>query len=101
MGDCVSIEGAGSSAQFVENGQRVGRRLLHDGLGLLHFHEERAFVFHDSVVGSDAGEDAVDEGEAAGVSGNEATDLGEDDGNSGLTEEGGLATHVGASDEMD
>ena len=70
-------------------------------MGFGQFDEEGGLGCEDIVVGAEARHDAVDGGEAGGAGGDVAADLGHDDGDAGLAEDGRFAGGVGSCEEGD
>ena len=98
MGDRVTVKGGGASAKLVEDCQRpVGRELDHV-LGLLHLNEEGTLSLQDSVGCSETGEDPVDWRESEGLTRNKAANLRHDGGQTVLSEDRRLSTHIWARD---
>src|ERR1700741_2894453 len=74
---------------------------MKEGGDFAHFYEEGGAAAGEIITGTDAGEDAVGDGELGLVGGNEAAHLSHQDDERGLAKIGGLAAHVGAGDQKE
>src|SRR5258708_6131832 len=99
-GDGEAVKGGGAAADFVEQDEAGRRGVVEDGGDLGHFYEKRRAATGEIVAGADAREDAVNDGQFGLARWHEAADLRHQDDERGLAEIGGLAAHVGASDEQ-
>jgi len=70
-GDGEAVESGGAAADFVEEDKACGRGVMEDGGDLAHFDEEGGAATGEIIAGTDAGEDAVGDGEFGTVSRNE------------------------------
>lgn len=100
-GDGGSVLWRCTPADLVHDDEGTGGGLAEDGGGLEHLDHEGGLGGVEVVRGAEAGEDCVDQAELGVVCWDEGADLGEDRDEGGLTEEGGFAGHVWASDEPD
>ncbi len=94
-GDGQAVIGRRAAADFIQDDQRPGPRLVEDRRGLDHFdHEGRASA--RQIVGrADPAEQAVDDADMGRRGRNVRTHLGEDGDQGVLAQEGALARHVG------
>ena len=99
--DGEAVVGAGAAANFVENDEAAGGRIVEDVGGLVHLDHEGGVAACEFVAGADAGEDAINEAEATVARGHPRAGLGHENNEGYLTNVGGLAGHVGAGDEGD
>ena len=100
-GDAQAVEGARAPADFVEEDEAFGRRVVEDVRGLVHLDEEGAFAPGQVVGSADAGEDAVHDADLRGARRDEGTELGHEDDEAHLAEVGALAGHVRPRDQGD
>ena len=73
-GDGEAVVGAGAAADLVEDDEAAGGGVVEDVGGLVHLDHEGGVAACELVAGADAGEDAVDEAEAAVRAGTHAPD---------------------------
>ena len=74
-GDGEAVEGGGAAADFVEEDEARGRGVIEDAGDFAHLDEERGAAAGEIVAGTDAREDAVDDGELGLARGNERAGL--------------------------
>jgi len=98
-GNGKAVKGGGAAADFVEKDEACRRGVMEDGGDFAHFDEESGAAAGEIIGSTDAGEDAVGDGQLGLARGNEGTHLSHENDKRGLAEVGRLAAHVGASDE--
>jgi hypothetical protein len=97
-GEGQAVEGAGATADFVEDDEAGGRGVVADVGGLGHLDHEGGLTSVQFVAGADAGEDAVAESDGGLFGGDEAAGVGEEGDEGGLSDVGGFAGHIGSGD---
>lgn len=100
-GDAESIVGAGAAADFVEDDEAAGGRVVENVGGFVHFHHEGGVAAGKFVAGSDAGEYAVDEADVTRFRRDPGTYLGHEGDQGDLPDVGRFSGHVGAGEEHD
>ncbi len=70
-GDGEAVVGGGAASDLVEQDERARGCGVEDGGGFRHLHHEGGTAARKIVRGSDAGEDAIDGGEAGAGGGHE------------------------------
>ena len=87
-------------ADLVEQDEAARGRVAQDVGRLLHLHHEGRLPAQDLVGGPHPGEDPVRDPDLGFASGHEAAHLGHEHDEGGLAEEGRLAAHVGAGENV-
>ncbi len=98
-GDGKAVVGAGTAPDFVEDDEAFGAGVIEDVGGLVHLDHEGGVSPGEFVTGTDAGEDAIDQAEAATAGGNPGAALCHQNEESDLSNIGGFTRHIGAGDE--
>src|SRR4051794_33005845 len=78
-GDGESVVGCGAATDLVEEDERARSGSVEDRGGLGHLDHEGGTAACEIVGGSNAGEDAIDDGESRASGGNPGTHLRHDD----------------------
>ena len=90
-----------ASPQLINDRQWSAGGIVDNWFCLLHFDEEGTFSGFEFVGGADTGEDSIYDGGFVRATGDEGAHLCHDGEERGGSEDGGFATHVGASEEND
>ncbi len=100
-GDGHAVISGGAAPDFIEQHQRSLGGAVQNRAGLAHLHHEGGLSARQIVGGPDACEQPVDRADARRVAGHEAAQLGQDDAQPDLAEDGALPGHVGAGHQLD
>ena len=98
-GQGEAVEGAGAPADLVQDHQAPGGGLVEDVGGFMHLHQKGALAPADVVHRAHPGEDAVHDADIGLGGGDKAADVGQEDDEGHLAQDGGFAGHVGAGDD--
>ena len=99
-GQRQTVEGAGATAYFIHQHQRVGCGAVQDLRSFQHFQHEGGLGIGQIVSGADAGVDGVNRSETTSRSRHVAADAGQHHDDCDLAHIGRLAAHVGTGDDL-
>src|SRR5258708_6379235 len=94
LSDADAVIGAGAAPDLIDDQQAPVGGVVEDVGGLDHLNHEGRQPAGDGVVGTDAGEDAIDDADASLIRGHEAARLGQDHEDSALSQVGAFSGHV-------
>ena len=101
MGQSHTIISGSASTQLINNSQWPAGGIADNRFCLLHFNEEGTFAGLEFVRGTDTGENSVNYWGFVGATGDKRAHLCHDGEETGGSEYGGFAAHVGASEKND
>ena len=100
-GDGDAVVGGGAASDFVEHHEAAGGGAAQDVGRLAHLDHEGGLALGEVVAGADAGEDLVHNADSRRRGRHVAADLGEQDDEGDLADDGALAGHVWAGEDDD